>query len=314
MTIIQIRQVVEIANCKSISKAAEKLFISQPNLSSSIRHLEEEVGISIFKRTNQGTELTRYGQQFVSRCRSVLSEVSELEQLSESFKVEVPLELKVGSIGLRFVNEAAAYVCNRFSGNPINVSVGEQNIGDIIRGVSSGRLELGFIVAYDFSKKILVRNAKLLGCDYYKIADAVAGIYVSPDTEIFKDCECVPLDKLSQSVMVNYMDTNPEVKMYVGNIFNYIENVSGNIVHISRTVNVGNPGLMRYYVNCLDGFSTAAYCREIYDNSGFFDSIKFLPFEEGLIKCEVGLVQRHNTPRSVLADELMKHIDAMIGE
>ena len=54
MTFQQLSFVVEVANCESINKAAERLYTSESNVSNSIKALEEELGIQIFLRTKKG--------------------------------------------------------------------------------------------------------------------------------------------------------------------------------------------------------------------------------------------------------------------
>lgn len=49
MTIQQLQYVLEIARCGSASRAAKNLFLSQPNLSSAIKNLEQELGFPIFE-------------------------------------------------------------------------------------------------------------------------------------------------------------------------------------------------------------------------------------------------------------------------
>ena len=58
MTLQQLRYVISIAKNKSMNKAAEELFVSQPSLSSSIKDLEDEIGIELFLRTNRGVLIT----------------------------------------------------------------------------------------------------------------------------------------------------------------------------------------------------------------------------------------------------------------
>ena len=54
MNFQQCRYVQTIAETGSFSKAAKKLFLTQPNLSASIRDLEEELGVQLFERSNTG--------------------------------------------------------------------------------------------------------------------------------------------------------------------------------------------------------------------------------------------------------------------
>ena len=72
MNIAQMKYVLEVAVAPSIREASTRLFISQPALSSSIRDLEEELGIIIFDRTNKGITLTDEGREFVTYAQKVL--------------------------------------------------------------------------------------------------------------------------------------------------------------------------------------------------------------------------------------------------
>ena len=74
MTLQQLRYVVCIANNKSMNKAAAQLFISQPSLSSTIRDLEEEIGIELFVRSNRGIVITPEGEEFLGYARQILEQ------------------------------------------------------------------------------------------------------------------------------------------------------------------------------------------------------------------------------------------------
>ena len=65
MTLQQLQQVITIAESKSMNEAAKKLFVSQPNLSSVVREVEEETGITLFIRSNRGIVMTPEGEEFI---------------------------------------------------------------------------------------------------------------------------------------------------------------------------------------------------------------------------------------------------------
>lgn len=73
LNIQQMKYVAAIANNGSFREAAKKLFITQPSLSNSIRELEEELGISLFLRTNKGAFLTEEGMVFRTSRESLSS-------------------------------------------------------------------------------------------------------------------------------------------------------------------------------------------------------------------------------------------------
>ena len=64
MTLQQLKYMIEIVNSGSMNAAAEKLFITQPSLSSAVRELEKELGIELFVRSNRGIALSAEGDVY----------------------------------------------------------------------------------------------------------------------------------------------------------------------------------------------------------------------------------------------------------
>ena len=81
MTFQQLSFVVEVANCESINKAAERLYTSQSNVSNSIKALEEELGIQIFLRTKKGVSVTEEGREFLSYANEIIDKKIFVEVL-----------------------------------------------------------------------------------------------------------------------------------------------------------------------------------------------------------------------------------------
>ena len=59
MTLQQLKYLITVAECKNITEAAEKLYISQPSLSNAIHNLEKEMGVTAFVRSSKGVAVTR---------------------------------------------------------------------------------------------------------------------------------------------------------------------------------------------------------------------------------------------------------------
>ena len=79
MTIVQLKYVIVLAGAASMREAASQLFISQPALSSTIRELEEELGIQIFERNNKGVSLTDVGREFLAYAKQAVSQYKVIE-------------------------------------------------------------------------------------------------------------------------------------------------------------------------------------------------------------------------------------------
>ncbi len=78
----QLYYITEIAKYKSFTKAAEALYITQPNISKQVKLLEDEMGITIFIRNPHRVELTEEGERFCLRAQQILN---DLDQLMKEF-------------------------------------------------------------------------------------------------------------------------------------------------------------------------------------------------------------------------------------
>ncbi len=84
MKLIQIQYFLKIAECRSITKAAEQLFVSQPALSKQMAQLEEELQVSLLKRTPSGIKLTLIGEELADDLRHVTAELDRVVQKAVS--------------------------------------------------------------------------------------------------------------------------------------------------------------------------------------------------------------------------------------
>ena len=96
--------VIAVAECGSISQAAEVLYISQPSLSRYLSSLENELGVALFIRTINGTELTEAGKLYVEyakeirRLRGTLKVKLREMQKSEARRVRIGMTLNAVSL------------------------------------------------------------------------------------------------------------------------------------------------------------------------------------------------------------------------
>jgi DNA-binding transcriptional LysR family regulator len=97
MELYQLRTFVAVADSGHITRAAEKLHLSQPAVSAHIKALEEELGLRLFERNPAGMLLTRAGAQLRDQAGKVLAEVEHLRQLAASLKGDIVGRLRVGT-------------------------------------------------------------------------------------------------------------------------------------------------------------------------------------------------------------------------
>lgn len=111
MNLQHLKYAVKVAEYHSINKAAEVLYISQPNLSRAIRELEQETGVTIFQRTPQGVTVTFAGEELLSHARIILEELDQIRRMAEGeatlqrFSLCVPRAGYISNAFTRFLSQ-----------------------------------------------------------------------------------------------------------------------------------------------------------------------------------------------------------------
>lgn len=148
MELRQLRYFVAIAEAGSFSRAAERLHISQPPLSTQIRSLEEEIGTQLLARTNRGVLLTGSGQVFYEEVRAVLARLENAR-----YRALQADRGDVGILSVGFVSIAdygvlpPALKSFRTQFPLVEVQLHELTTDAQIRELRAGRLDLGFGLA-----------------------------------------------------------------------------------------------------------------------------------------------------------------------
>ena len=83
MNIRDLRYLVALAEHRHFGRAAEASFVSQPTLSTQIRKLEDELGVSLVERAPRRVMLTPVGREIADRARRILADVDELHQIAQ---------------------------------------------------------------------------------------------------------------------------------------------------------------------------------------------------------------------------------------
>ncbi|MEA4912323.1 MAG: LysR family transcriptional regulator [Oscillospiraceae bacterium] len=115
MNLLHLKYAVVIAETNSMTKAAEKLYTAQPNLSRAVRELESTLGVTIFKRTPQGIYPTAAGEEFLGYARKILAQVDAVEAMYQGerkstlrFSVSVPRASYIACAFTEFIKDTKA--------------------------------------------------------------------------------------------------------------------------------------------------------------------------------------------------------------
>lgn len=142
MTFVQLRYILTIAETKSMNKAAELLYVSQPSLTNAVKELEKEIGITIFFRSGRGVTLTDDGAEFLLYAKEICMQYEQLLQRYEGSGIRKE-KFGVSTQHYSFAVKAFVDVAKNCDMSKYEFAIRETRTEEIIHDVRTMRSEIG---------------------------------------------------------------------------------------------------------------------------------------------------------------------------
>ena len=203
-----------VAKHKHMTKASEELHISQPAISQSIKKLEDQLGGTLFLRSNKGIELTEEGKMFYEYVKGALELINNAENEFTSFKDLSKGEIKIGcSTTLTKLVLMNALKEFHLDYPNININITNDLTSNLINDLKLGKLD--FVI---FNES----NIKETNLNLEKIKELKQGFIYNPefyDDNInnFEDLNNVPLilqkEESNSRKLLDYIALQNNVKL-----------------------------------------------------------------------------------------------------
>ena len=177
MTLTQLNYIITIAETKSINKAAELLYVSQPSLTSAVRELEKELGITLFYRSGRGVTLTGDGAEFLLYARQLYG---QYEEVMEKYGKGGSQKKKFGVSTQHYSFAVKAFVdmAKEFDMSKYEFAIRETRTAEVIRDVSTMKSEIGVLYLSEFNRKSLEKMLRSAGVVFHHLIDCQAFVYL----------------------------------------------------------------------------------------------------------------------------------------
>lgn len=206
MNLAQLKYIVEVEKTGSISKAAQSLFVGQPNLSKSIKELENELGIIIFKRTPKGTQTTQKGANLIKYAKNVLKQINEIEMLYTDDNILDELRLNICVPRATYFALAFSKFLNKLENiNGININYEELNAYETVSKVSNGEADIGIIRYNDIFDDYFTSLIRINGLKSETLYQFKMNILMS-NTHPLAHYDVIPYEKLFDYIEVSHGD------------------------------------------------------------------------------------------------------------
>ncbi|MFV0519533.1 MAG: LysR family transcriptional regulator [Lachnospirales bacterium] len=183
MTILQLKYIITVTKCGSISSAAKELFISQPSLTTAIKELEQELDIQIFNRTNKGIILSRDGEKFLGYARQVVEQVNLIEE-RYSDKKKVKQDFCISTQHYSFAVEAFVDLIKSYGGDEYDFKLRETQTFEIIEDVTKFKSEVGILYLNSYNETVIKKELRAGDLLFKRLFIAKPHVFVSKDSAL----------------------------------------------------------------------------------------------------------------------------------
>lgn len=167
MDIKQLKYFVEIVKAGGYSEAAKKLYVSQPNLSKSIKNLEQELNLKLFYLEGNRARLTESGENLFNMSLSLIEQYDEVYNVMRNMTHRITGTVKIGIppiIGTCVIPKLLAGFKQNYP--DVHVQVNQKAANTVQRMVDEKKLDIGFtimpVISDAFQIIPLVRDKNML--------------------------------------------------------------------------------------------------------------------------------------------------------
>ena len=233
-SIKQLEYFVTIAHSTNFRKAAAKLGVSQPTLTSQIAAMEEILGVQLFERSRAGTLLSPEGRDLLSLARDILDQYQHLLDTAQNSNRELGGTFRIGvssTIGPYFLPEVLPQLHQRYPNLQLHIREGDP--GDLESGLHKGNFDFiitvlpmhstenrvrplfteplkivvpqshALVSQEKISGKMLQGQTVLTIDDHFHLHSQIAGLCERYGAQLRRDYEGNSMDTILQMVMMN---------------------------------------------------------------------------------------------------------------
>lgn len=206
MTLQQLRYIVEVSKCSTISKAAQSLFLTQPTLSKAIKDLEEELGICILERGSSKTRFTADGTELLCYAKQLLEQAQQIENRFVNSSVNKK-RVAVSTQHYAFAIKAFIDILNKEASDEYEFYFRECKTHEIIDDVFNKKSEIGIIFLSDSTSRYLTRLLQSKDIEFTPLKNFTAHIYLRKNHPLAKNSS-VKLSQLENYTCIAYEQDN----------------------------------------------------------------------------------------------------------
>ena len=300
MTLQQLKYVIEVADRGSITEAAKSLFIAQPSLSAAIHELEEEIGVTLFLRSNRGVLITPDGAEFLGYARQVVQQAALIE---DKYIAHSALRQRFCISTQHYSFTAGAFVelVRAQGGEAYEFTLREGKTYDTINDVRTLRSEMGVLYLSSFNEAVIRKMLRESNLVFSELFSARPHIFVGRNNPL-AGRESVTLADLEPLPCLTYEQGDQ-------NAFYFSEEILSTLNH-EKSIKVTDKGTIIDLMVGTDGYTISSGICPSYLRGEDIISIP-LTVDEVI---RIGVITHRDYRPTVLGEKYLEILHRVVGD
>lgn len=304
MTLQQLHYAITIAECGSLNKAAEVLYIAQPSLTSSMQELEKELGITVFNRSGRGVTLTQEGSEFMLYARQVYT---QYESLVDKYGKAQNLKKKFGVSAQHYSFAVKAFVelVKSFDMRQYDFAIRETKTKDVISDVANMRSQVGILYLSNFNRAAIMKLLRTAGLEFHHLIDCRAYVYLWAGHPLAKK-KSIRFEELRDYPCLSFEQGDASSFYFAEEILSTSE--------YTRTIKANDRATM---LNLMVGLNGYILCSGIICEELNGDGYLAVPFEADSVEedstMEIGYITKKNSTLSAIGKKYIEEMEKYLA-
>lgn len=282
-----------------MNKASEILYVAQPSLTSAVRELEKELGITIFNRSGRGVTLTADGAEFLTYARQVYQ---QFEVLREHYLGgNIRRKFGVSSQHYSFVTEAFVELVSSFNTADYDFAIRETKTAEVISDVVTMKSEIGILYLSGFNRQVITKLLQVNGLRFTPLTTCQVYAYMWNGHPLAQR-ESITIEELEEYPCLTFEQGDKSSFYYAEEIFS----TEG----FARVIRACDRSTM---LNLMKGLNGYTFCSGIICGPLNGPEYTAVPITGGTDEMEIGYITRKDTVLSELGRQYIDKLTEVIG-
>jgi len=299
MTLQQLHYAIVISETGSMNKAAEILYIAQPSLTSAMKELEKETGITIFNRSGKGVSLTADGTEFLTYARQVYQQYEALQEKYTGGAVRK--KFGVSAQHYSFAVKAFVELVKQFDTCEYEFAIRETKTAEVISDVNTMKSEIGILYLSDFNRQIMQKLFQTNHLEFHPLIRCGVYVYLWKGHPLAENKK-IRFEELEKFPCLTFEQGDRSSFYFAEEIFSTSD--------YARVIKASDRSTMLNLMKGLDGYT---FCSGIICDTLNGSDYAAVPLDDDSIM-EIGYIKRKNIVMSNLAKLYIQELEQYLNQ